>query len=332
MQKDYSMKSALDGRPTAVQHVVQFSESEIAALFLLPFNDLLFHAHTIHRQRFNPNEVQLSTLLNIKSGGCPEDCAYCPQSAHYKTEVSVSGLLDIDAVVSAARGAQANGATRFCMGAAWRSLKDRDLEQIEAIVEAVHQTGMETCLTVGMLTASQARRLQAAGLDYYNHNLDTSEEYYEKIISTRGYRDRLATLDCVRQAGLKVCSGGIIGMGESIDDRIAFLHTLATLPHPPESVPINMLVPVFGTPLADLPLLSGLDLAQTIAVARIVLPSSYIRLSAGRSRLTDAEQALCFFAGANSIFYGEELLTTPNKPAETDRDLFHRLGIKPASR
>jgi biotin synthase len=305
---------------------------EIAALFAEPFSDLLLQAHTIHRERFAPNEVQLSTLLNIKSGGCPEDCAYCPQSAHHQTEVSPTGLLDVVAIVDAANSARQSGATRFCMGAAWRQLKDRDLDQLVSIVSAVHETGMETCLTVGMLTRTQAECLKTAGLDYYNHNIDTSEGYYEKIVSTRGFRDRITTLSNVRHAGLKVCSGGIIGMGEALSDRIAFLQTLASLPRPPESVPINMLVPVAGTPLSDQPLIDALELAQMIAITRIVLRSSYIRLSAGRSRLTDAEQALCFFAGANSIFYGEELLTTPNNSSDSDRRLFSRLGISPAKR
>lgn len=309
-----------------------WSRDEVAGLFALPFNDLLFRAQKLHRRHFDPNEVQISTLLSIKTGGCPEDCAYCPQSARFDTGVDNEELLSLDAVVGAARHARANGATRFCMGAAYRRPKAKQLDEIKAMVAAVHDLGMETCATLGMLDAGQAAELKDAGLDYYNHNLDTSESYYPAIISTRTYQDRLDTLQAVRDAGLKVCCGGIVGMGESEADRIDMLRTLATLPEHPGSVPINRLVKVEGTPLASqAPDVDPLDFVRVIAVARILMPASRIRLSAGRTNMTDELQALCFLAGANSIFYGDKLLTTPNPQANEDLALLDRLGMRPAS-
>jgi biotin synthase len=301
---------------------------EAQAMFTQPLLDLVYHAQSVHRQYFNPNAVQLSTLMNIKSGGCPEDCAYCPQSARYHTDVNVTPLASVDAVVVAAEAARAAGATRFCMGAAWRAPKDRDLLAVEQMVAAVKAMGMETCVTLGMLKPHQARRLKDAGLDYYNHNLDTSAEHYTSITTTRTYQDRLDTLRNVREAGIHVCCGGIIGMGESVNDRAAMLVTLANLPQHPESVPINMLVRVAGTPLADAEELNGFDLVRIIAVARILMPASYVRLSAGRTSLDDAMQALCFLAGANSIFYGEHLLTTANPAIAADRALLNKLGMQ----
>jgi len=306
-----------------------WTAAEIAALFALPFNDLLFKAQTIHRSHFDPNEVQISTLLSIKTGGCPEDCAYCPQSAHYDTGLEREALMDVEAVVSAAERARQAGASRFCMGAAWRSPTDRDLDQVCAMIEGVRRTGMETCVTLGMLTDRQARRLKEAGLDYYNHNIDTSAEYYGDIITTRTFDDRLETLGNVRAAGLHVCSGGIVGMGETRADRVGMLTALATLPAHPESVPINQLVAVEGTPLAGAEAVDAIEFVRTIAVARIVMPSSVVRLSAGRTGMSDAVQALCFAAGANSIFYGDQLLTTDNPATGNDRALFDRLGLKP---
>ena len=302
---------------------------EARELFRLPFNDLLFHAQRVHRQHFDPNQVQVSTLLSIKTGGCPEDCAYCPQSIRYETGVEREDLMNVAAVVEAAKAARDNGATRFCMGAAYRSPKPRQLEQIKAMVREVRSLGLETCATLGMLSPGQARELKDAGLDYYNHNLDTSEAYYGEIITTRSYQDRLDTLQAVRDAGLNVCCGGILGMGESEADRIQLLHTLATLSQHPESVPINQLVQVEGTPLNGLPPLDPLALVRTIATGRLLMPRSYLRLSAGRTEMTDAVQALCFLAGANSIFYGEKLLTTPNPGRSRDVELFDRLGLTP---
>ena len=302
---------------------------EARALFVLPFNDLLFHAQRVHRAHFDPNRVQVSTLLSIKTGGCPEDCAYCPQSVRYDTGVEREELLDLTEVVTAAKAARDGGATRFCMGAAYRNPKARQLEQVMAMVREVHALGLETCATLGMLTPQQARELKNAGLDYYNHNLDTSEAFYGEIITTRTYRDRLDTLQAVRDAGLNVCCGGILGMGESDLDRVQLLHALATLPQHPESVPINQLVQVEGTPLAGLPPLDPLDLVRTIATARLLMPKSYVRLSAGRTDMSDAVQALCFLAGANSIFHGEKLLTTANPGRSRDAALFARLGIEP---
>ena len=300
---------------------------EARALFELPFGDLVFHAQRVHRLSFDPNRVQVSTLLSIKTGACPEDCAYCPQSVRYETGVGREELLDLGEVIEAARAAKGNGATRFCMGAAYRNPKPKQLEQIKAMVREVHALGLETCATLGMLTPEQARELKDAGLDYYNHNLDTSEAYYGEIITTRTYQDRLDTLQAVRDAGLAVCCGGILGMGETDLDRVQLLHTLATLPQHPESVPINQLVQVEGTPLHGLPPLDPLDLVRTIATARLLMPKSYLRLSAGRNDMSDAVQALCFLAGANSIFYGERLLTTPNPGRSRDEELFARLGL-----
>jgi len=308
-----------------------WSRDEVARLFELPFHELLHRAHTAHRVHFDPGEVQVSTLLSIKTGACPEDCAYCPQSARYDTGLERETLLDVDAVVAAAKAARDAGATRFCMGAAWRRPKDRDLDRVVEMVGAVRGLGMETCLTLGMLTAAQADRLREAGLDYYNHNLDTSPEFYGEIISTRSYDDRLETLEHVRRAGLSVCAGGIVGMGESRADRAGLIAQLANLPEHPRSVPINALVQVEGTPLHGIERLDPLEFVRTIAVARLVMPASVVRLSAGRSEMSDELQALCFFAGAKSIFYGERLLTTDNPEAERDRDLFRRLGLRAAA-
>jgi biotin synthase len=300
---------------------------EARALFALPFSDLLYHAQRVHRMTFDPNRVQVSTLLSIKTGACPEDCAYCPQSVRYETGVGREDLLELAAVIEAAGTARRNGATRFCMGAAWRNPKPRQLEQVKQMVREVRALGLETCATLGMLTPDQARELKEAGLDYYNHNLDTSEAFYGEIVTTRTYQDRLDTLAAVRDAGLAVCCGGILGMGESELDRVQLLHTLATLPQHPESVPINQLVQVAGTPLHGRPPLDPLDLVRTIATARLLMPKSYLRLSAGRTDMSDAVQALCFLAGANSIFHGERLLTTPNPGRSKDEELFARLGL-----
>ncbi len=309
-----------------------WASDEIAALFALPFNDLIFRAQSVHRRHFEPNTVQLSTLLSIKTGACPEDCAYCPQSARFNTGLKSEPLLPLDEVKRAALDAKANGATRFCMGAAWRAPKDRDIEKVAEMVREVKALGLETCVTLGMLKPNQAQNLAEAGLDYYNHNLDTAPEYYPAIISTRTFDDRLETLRNVSDAGLKVCCGGIVGMGESEVDRVEFLRALANLPQHPESVPINELVAVEGTPLADAPPLDGLAFVRVIAVARILMPRSYVRLSSGRTTMSDEVQALSFFAGANSIFYGERLLTTQNPQNERDRALFARLGIRPETR
>jgi len=308
-----------------------WGSEEVLALFSAPFNDLLFRAQELHRRHHEANRVQLSTLLSIKTGACPEDCAYCPQSARYHTGVKAEPLMDLATVTAAARAAKAQGATRFCMGAAWRAPKDRDIEAVASMVREVRALGLETCLTLGMLKPEQAQRLSDAGLDYYNHNLDTSETYYKEIITTREYGDRLDTLRNVRAAGIKVCCGGIVGMGESRSDRAELLRTLANLPQHPESVPINNLVQVEGTPLKGLPQLDPLEFVRTIAVARVLMPQAYVRLSAGRSEMSDELQALCFLAGANSIFYGEKLLTTGNPQHERDRALFERLGISPES-
>ncbi len=300
---------------------------EVEALFALPFNDLLFHAQRVHRQYFDPNSVQVSTLLSIKTGACPEDCAYCPQSVRFDTAVETERLMQVEDVLEQARLAKAAGATRFCMGAAYRSPKAKQLAAIEEMVRGVADLGLETCATLGMLNDEQAKSLKDAGLDYYNHNLDTSERYYEEIITTRTYQDRLDTLQAVRNAAIKVCCGGIIGMGENPTDRAAMLHTLATLTEHPESVPITLLVQVEGTPLYGSDPLDPLDFVRNIAVARLVMPASHVRLSAGRTQMSDETQALCFLAGANSIFYGEKLLTTANPEANRDRRLFDRLGI-----
>lgn len=314
----------------AIRH--DWAPSEVEALFALPFNDLLFQAHSIHRAYFDPNEVQVSTLLSIKTGACPEDCAYCPQSTRYETGLEAEKLMEVEQVLSQARAAAATGATRFCMGAAWRSPKDRDMPYVVAMVKGVRELGLETCMTLGMLTPQQAQELSEAGLDYYNHNLDTSPEYYGEIITTRTYQDRLETLDHVREAGMKICSGGIVGMGEQTGDRAGLLMQLANLPQHPESVPINMLVRVEGTPLQDEEDLDPFEFIRTIAVARTLMPASHVRLSAGREEMNEQMHALAYFAGANSIFYGEKLLTTPNPQANKDMALFDRLGIAPERR
>ena len=314
---------------TAIRH--DWTRADIRALFELPFADLLHRAQTVHRAHFDPNAVQVSTLLSIKTGACPEDCGYCPQSAHHAADVNREALLDVDAVVAAARAAREAGSSRFCMGAAWRSPREKDFVRVLDMVREVKALGMETCVTLGMLKGDQAERLKDAGLDYYNHNLDTSPEYYGEIITTRTFEDRLDTLAQVRDAGVNVCCGGIVGMGESREDRVGLLESLANLPQHPESVPINYLVQVAGTPLAGTAALDPLEFVRTIAVARILMPASVVRLSAGREGMDDALQALCFLAGANSIFYGDKLLTTGNPAAERDRALFERLGIHAAA-
>jgi biotin synthase len=311
----------------SVRH--DWTREEIRALFALPFPELIFQAQTVHRINFDPTQVQISTLLSIKTGGCPEDCAYCPQSSAYETELKASKLMDVDTVLAEARAAKEAGASRFCMGAAWRSPKDRDLDAVCAMVEGVKAMGLESCVTLGMLTKPQAARLKDAGLDYYNHNLDTSPEFYGDIITTRTYQDRLDTLETVRGQGINVCCGGIVGMGEGAEDRVGMIHALATLPSHPESVPINMLVQVEGTPMAGNAKLDPLDFVRTIAVARITMPESMVRLSAGREDMTDETQALCLLAGANSIFYGPKLLTTPNPAQDRDKALLDRLGMSP---
>lgn len=302
---------------------------EALALLALPFNDLVFRAQQAHRRHFDANAVQISTLLSVKTGACPEDCKYCPQSAHYDTGLDPGGLLAVGDVLAAAATAKVAGASRFCMGAAWRGPSDRDLDPVCEMIRGVKALGLETCATLGMLTAGQARRLKDAGLDYYNHNIDTSESYYREIITTRLFDDRLETLGHVREAGLKVCCGGIVGMGESRDDRAGMLTALANLPRHPESVPINMLVRVAGTPLAEVDGIDPLEFVRTIAAARVMMPGSVVRLSAGRSEMSDEMQALCFLAGANSIFYGDTLLTTENPHMAADRALFARLGLEP---
>jgi len=306
-----------------------WSVAEVRALFDLPFNDLLFIAQSAHRQHFDPNAVQISTLLSVKTGGCPEDCSYCPQSIRFETSVENDPLMALNEVVEQATLAKANGATRFCMGAAWRSPKPKQIDQINEMVKAVSALGMETCATLGMLKPEQAEKLKDAGLDYYNHNLDTSERHYKKIITTRTYQHRLDTLEAVRDAGLKVCCGGIVGMGEDSIDRAELLHTLATMVEHPGSVPINQLVQVEGTPLDGTEAFDAVDFVRMIAVARILMPASHVRLSAGREDMSDETQALCFMAGANSIFYGEKLLTTANPAADKDRALMNKLGLQP---
>jgi len=303
--------------------------AEVRAIFDLPFMDLMFNAQQVHRRFHAPNSVQISTLLSIKTGACPEDCAYCPQSVRFDTGLSTQELMDVESVLERARAAKQAGATRFCMGAAFRSPKARELRKVLAMIGGVKSLGLETCATLGMLTQDQALELKHAGLDFYNHNLDTSAGYYEEIISTRSYQDRLDTLQAVREAGLNVCCGGIVGMGETAQDRAELLHTLATLPQHPESVPINQLVRVAGTPLADADGIDPFDFVRTVAVARILMPKSHVRLSAGRAEMSDELQALCFMAGANSIFYGEKLLTTDNPDTGHDRRLFERLKIAP---
>lgn len=304
-----------------------WNRQQARQIYELPLNDLLFQAQTIHRQHFDANDVQLSTLLNIKTGGCAEDCGYCPQSARYQTGMEKTGLMPVDEVLEAAKAAKDSGATRFCMGAAWRSPKDRDMQQLADMIRGVKDLGMETCMTLGMLKGEQANDLKDAGLDYYNHNLDSSEEFYTEIISTRSYQDRLDTLGHVRDSGMKVCCGGIVGLGETIAQRVDLLVTLANLDPQPESVPINRLVKVKGTPLSDVEELDDFDMVRSIATARIMIPKSRVRLSAGRAQMSDELQALCFMAGANSVFYGEKLLTTENPQWVQDQQLFQRLGI-----
>ena len=306
-----------------------WTREEITALFAQPFPELMFRAQSVHRAHFDPTQVQTSTLISIKTGGCPEDCGYCSQSSKYDTGLKASKLMAVDDVLAEARAAKEAGASRFCMGAAWRGPKDKDLESVCAMVEGVKALGMETCVTVGMLTAEQAARLKQSGLDYYNHNLDTSPEYYRHIVSTRTYQDRLDTLEHVRDAGISVCCGGIVGMGESAEDRVGLIHALATLPVHPESVPINALVQIEGTPQQLATPLDAIDFVRMIAVARITMPKSMVRLSAGRESMSEETQALCFLAGANSIFYGPKLLTTPNPVADSDRTLFAKLGLVP---
>jgi biotin synthase len=306
-----------------------WTQSDAWALYQSPFNDLLFRAQTVHRQNFDPNRVQLSRLLSIKTGGCPEDCGYCSQSAHHETKLPASKLMEVERVVAEARKARDAGATRYCMGAAWRNPKPRDLDAVVAMVEGVKALGMETCMTLGMLDRPQAERLKQAGLDYYNHNIDSSERYYKEIITTRSFSDRIETLEHVRDSGIKVCSGGIVGMGEQPIDRIDMLVTLANLPEYPESVPINMLIPIAGTPLANADPIGPIEFVRVIALARIMMPTSHVRLSAGRSAMTDEMQAMCFFAGANSIFVGDTLLTADNPAEDKDMALLDRLGIEP---
>lgn len=301
--------------------------AEVEALFALPFNDLLFQAHNIHRENFNPNAVQISSLLNIKTGACPEDCSYCSQSSKYDTGLERESLMEIDSVLAQAKTAQQQGATRFCMGAAWRNPTDKSLDKVIPMIQGVKAMGMETCVTLGMLTPKQALSLKEAGLDYYNHNLDTSKENYANVVSTRNFQDRLDTLEAVQNANIHICSGGILGLGEAQTDRASMLQSLANLEFHPDSVPLNLLVPIPGTPFENVIPPSESEFVRTIAVARIMMPKSVVRLSAGRTEMGEAMQALCFFAGANSIFYGEQLLTTSNPDTHTDQDLFKKLGI-----
>lgn len=307
----------------------RISLDEAHIIYNLPLNDLLFRAQAVHRTYFDPNTVQMSRLLSIKTGGCAEDCGYCSQSAHYPTGLKASKLMEVERVLTEAHKAKDAGATRYCMGAAWRSPKDRDMDALVAMVEGVRALGMETCMTLGMLTEAQADKLAEAGLDYYNHNIDTSERFYPEIITTRSFEDRLDTLETVRAAGIKVCAGGILGMGETAEDRISMLLTLANLPVPPESVPINHLIPIPGSKLANAAPVDPIDFVRTIALARILMPTSHLRLSAGRTEMSDEMQALCFFAGANSIFVGDTLLTADNPGEDHDTALFRRLGLSP---
>ena len=305
-----------------------WSLAEIEALFAQPFNDLLYQAHSLHRQHFEPNTVQVSTLINIKTGGCAENCGYCSQSAHFDAGLEREALIAVEQVIDSAKAAQAGGATRFCMGAAWRKPKQKDMEVVIAMIQGVKALGMEACVTLGMLEDEQVTQLREAGLDYYNHNIDTSPEYYDKVVTTRKFADRLETIQRVREAGINVCSGGILGMGEARRDRAAMLQELANMPEHPGSVPINLLVKVPGTPLGNSPDLDIFEFIRTIAVARVLMPTSYVRLSAGRQTMHDEAQALCFFAGANSLFYGDKLLTTENASTDHDRQLFDRLGLQ----
>lgn len=306
-----------------------WTKQEVEALYQRPFADLLFEAQQVHRHYFDPNEIEIAKLLSIKTGRCPEDCAYCPQSGHFNTGLEKEPLLEVEAVLAAARAAKASGATRFCMGAAWRSPPKKAMPALKSIIEGVNALGLESCMTLGMLSDEQVDALDEAGLHYYNHNLDTSESYYEKIISTRQYQDRLNTLSRVRKSNIKTCCGGIMGMGESESDRIDFLHQLATLPSHPESVPINQLIPIEGTPLAETKTIPPIEFIRTIACARILMPKSVVRLSAGRESMSDEMQSLCFLAGANSIFYGDTLLTADNPSTDQDQALFNLLGIRP---
>ena len=325
-----TVSSVAPSAPVAASPVAaaKWTVSQVEALYQMPLMDLLFRAHQVHRENFDPNEVQRSALLSIKTGGCPEDCSYCSQSARYKTDTEREALMQVEDVVTAAKEAQAKGATRFCMGAAWRGPKEKELEVVTQMIREVQALGMETCVTLGMLNEPQANRLKDAGLDYYNHNLDTSPEFYGNVITTRTYEDRLNTLDHVRNAGINVCCGGILGMGETRQDRARLLQQLANMKFHPESVPINDLVKVEGTPLSNVPKLDPFEFIRTVAVARIIMPKSYVRLSAGRMEMTDEMQAWCFFAGANSIFYGDKLLTTENPEKNHDQELFARLGIQ----
>lgn len=309
--------------------MIDSSEADAHAIYNAPFMDLLYRAQTVHRAHFEPSTIQCSKLLSIKTGGCPEDCSYCSQSARYDSELSASKMMEVQKVLNEARKAKAAGATRYCMGAAWRSPKARDMPGVLAMVRGVKAMGLETCMTLGMLTDDQAAQLREAGLDYYNHNIDTSERYYAEVITSRTFADRLDTLDRVRAAGINVCSGGIVGMGETADDRIDMLRTLASLEEPPESVPINMLMPMKGTPMADMAPLDPIEMVRTIATARILMPRAYVRLSAGRSEMSDELQALCFFAGANSIFVGDTLLTADNPGEDKDALLFNKLNLRP---
>jgi len=311
---------------------LRWSREDAQAIYDLPFNDLIFRAQTIHRVNFDPNRVQLSRLLSIKTGGCPEDCGYCSQSVHHESGLKASKLMEVKRVLAEAKKARDAGATRYCMGAAWRSPKDRDMDVVVAMIEGVKDLGMETCMTLGMLELGQAQRLKRAGLDYYNHNIDTSERYYNEVITTRTFADRLDTLANVRDSGIKVCSGGIVGMGEEKADRIDMLVTLANLPEPPDSVPINMLIPIAGTPLGKAEPIEPIEFVRIVALARIMMPQSHVRLSAGRTAMSDEMQALCFFAGANSIFVGDTLLTAGNPEEDKDSSLFRRLGIQPMER
>ena len=325
-------QTVLDSQPRPQLDTLRFDwqKTEVEALFELPFADLMYRAQGSHRDYFDPNAVQISTLLSVKTGGCPEDCAYCPQSIHHHAEVEAESLMDVDAVVEAAKEAREAGASRFCMGAAWRNPRGRNFERVLEMVQRVRAEGLETCMTLGMLDEHQSQRLKEAGLDYYNHNLDTSPEFYAEIITTRTYQDRLDTLQHVRDAGINVCCGGIVGMGETRADRVSLLQQLAIQNPHPESVPINLLVRVEGTPLADLADLDPFEFVRTVAVARILMPQSDVRLSAGREQMSDELQALCFLAGANSIFFGDKLLTTANPQADRDRRLFARLGLRTA--
>ena len=314
---------------TPIEPRYNWQREDVDALFTMPFNDLIFQAQNVHRQWFDANEVQKSTLLSVKTGGCPEDCNYCSQSAKFDTGLKASKLMDVGAVLEGAERAKAAGASRYCMGAAWRSPKDRDMDEIVAMVKGVRALGMETCMTMGMLTPDQAGKLKDAGLDYYNHNIDTSEEFYGDIITTRTFEDRLETIGHVQDAGINVCAGGILGLGEEVGDRASMLITLANLNPQPQSVPINMLIPIAGTPMGDNDAVDPIDFIRCIAVARIMMPKSVVRLSAGREWMSDETQALCFLAGANSIFVGEALLTTANPALDKDNELFDRLGLSP---